>query len=167
MIAKIVGLFLGFMVLIRVIRLLMHRTIVRILRIRESGQIESNLDKRINQRADALTAVSNSLVSIFFTVLAFLLFLDLIKVNLAPLLAGASVFGVAIGFGAQNLVKDFIAGISNLAEDQYGVGDVVDLGDAIGVVESVTLKSTRIRSLDGTLWHIPNGSIERVANKSQ
>ena len=167
MIAKIVGLFLGFMVLIRVIRFLMHRTIVRILRIRESGQIESNLDKRINQRADALTAVSNSLVSIFFTVLAFLLFLDLIKVNLAPLLAGASVFGVAIGFGAQNLVKDFIAGISNLAEDQYGVGDVVDLGDAIGVVESVTLKSTRIRSLDGTLWHIPNGSIERVANKSQ
>jgi moderate conductance mechanosensitive channel len=167
LIAKIVGLFLGFMVLIRVIRFLMHRTIVRILRIRESGQIESNLDKRINQRADALTAVSNSLVSIFFTVLAFLLFLDLIKVNLAPLLAGASVFGVAIGFGAQNLVKDFIAGISNLAEDQYGVGDVVDLGDAIGVVESVTLKSTRIRSLDGTLWHIPSGSIERVANKSQ
>ena len=93
--------------------------------------------------------------------------MDLINVNLAPLLAGASVVGVAIGFGAQTLVKDFIAGISNLAEDQYGVGDVIDVGEAVGVVESVTLKSTRIRSLDGTLWHIPNGAIERVANKSQ
>ena len=165
--AKATGLFVGFYILLRLLRFLMRRTIVRILRLRDTGQAESNLDKRINQRADALTAISNSVLTVFLTVLTFLIFLDLINFNLAPLLAGASVFGVAIGFGAQTLVKDLIAGISNLAEDQYGVGDIVDLGEAVGVVESVTLKSTRVRALDGTLWHVPNGSIERVANKSQ
>ena len=165
--AKIIGLIIGFLLVTKIVRSLMHRTIVRILRLRDGGQGESNFDRRISQRADALTAISNSIITTFITILAFLIFLDLINVNLAPLLAGASVVGVAIGFGAQTLVKDFIAGISNLAEDQYGVGDVIDVGEAVGVVESVTLKSTRIRSLDGTLWHIPNGAIERVANKSQ
>ena len=97
----------------------MRRTIVRILRLRDTGQAESNLDKRINQRADALTAISNSVLTFSLTVLTLLIFLDLININLAPLLAGASVFGVALGFGAQSLVKDLIAGISNLAEDQY------------------------------------------------
>ncbi|MEJ6606923.1 MAG: mechanosensitive ion channel family protein [Candidatus Planktophila sp.] len=165
--AKIIGLIIGFLLVTKIVRSLMHRTIVRILRLRDGGQGESNIDRRISQRADALTAISNSIITSFITILAFLIFLDLLKVNLAPLLAGASVVGVAIGFGAQTLVKDFIAGISNLAEDQYGVGDVIDVGEAVGVVESVTLKSTRIRALDGTLWHVPNGSIERVANKSQ
>ena len=167
LITKATGLFLGFYILLRLLRFLMRRTIIRILRLRDFGQPESNLDKRINQRADALTSISNSVLTVFLTVLTFLIFLDLVNFNLAPLLAGASVFGVAIGFGAQTLVKDLIAGISNLAEDQYGVGDIVDIGEAVGVVESVTLKSTRVRALDGTLWHVPNGSIERVANKSQ
>ena len=167
LVTKISFLFIGFFIVLRVLKLLMRRTIVRILRLRDAAGTESNLDKRINQRADALTAISNSVLTVFLTVLTSLVFLDLINFNLAPLIAGASVFGVAIGFGAQTLVKDLIAGISNLAEDQYGLGDVVDLGEAVGVVESVTLKSTRVRALDGTLWHIPNGSIERVANKSQ
>ena len=87
--------------------------------------------------------------------------------NLAPLLAGASVAGLAIGFGAQAFVKDLFAGISVLAEDQYGVGDVIDFGESSGVVESISLKSTRVRGLDGTLWHLPNGEITRVANKTQ
>jgi moderate conductance mechanosensitive channel len=167
MVGKSVGLLLGTFITIKLIKLLMSKSITRILKLRESIQDESNYDRRVTQRANSLTAVSDYAISIFFSVLASLIFLDIINVNLAPLLAGASVIGVAIGFGAQTLVKDFIAGISNLAEDQFGVGDVVDLGEAIGVVESLTLKSTRVRSLDGTLWHIPNGSIERVANKSQ
>ena len=167
LLVKATGLFLGFYIFLRLLRFLMRRAIVRILRLRDTGQAEPNLDKRINQRADALTAISNSVLTFSLTVLTLLIFLDLININLAPLLAGASVFGVALGFGAQSLVKDLIAGISNLAEDQYGVGDVVDIGEAVGVVESVTLKSTRVRALDGTLWHVPNGSIERVANKSQ
>jgi small conductance mechanosensitive channel len=88
-------------------------------------------------------------------------------VNLGPLIAGAGIAGVAIGFGAQSLVKDFLSGIFMLVEDQYGVGDIVDVGEATGTVEAVTLRTTRIRSVDGTVWHVPNGTIDRVGNMSQ
>jgi small conductance mechanosensitive channel len=74
---------------------------------------------------------------------------------------------VAIGFGAQSLVKDFLAGLFILMEDQYGVGDVVDLGAAAGTVEAVTLRTTRLRDVKGTVWHVPNGEIRRVGNSSQ
>ena len=90
-----------------------------------------------------------------------------VGINLGPLIAGAGIAGVAIGFGAQSLVKDFLTGTFMLVEDQYGVGDVVDLGLASGTVEAVTLRTTRLRSSDGTVWHIPNGQILRVGNKSQ
>ena len=81
--------------------------------------------------------------------------------------AGAGIVGVAIGFGSQNLVRDFISGIFMLMEDQYGVGDVVDAGPATGTVEGVGLRTTRLRDVNGTLWHIPNGEIRRVGNRSQ
>jgi small conductance mechanosensitive channel len=84
-----------------------------------------------------------------------------------PLLAGAGVVGVAIGFGSQNLVRDVISGVFMLIEDQYGVGDVIDTGPASGVVEGITLRTTQIRDVRGTLWHVPNGRIERVGNMSQ
>ena len=88
-------------------------------------------------------------------------------INLGPLIAGAGILGVAIGFGAQSLVRDLLSGIFMLIEDQYGVGDVIDAGDATGTVESVGLRTTRIRDVRGTLWHIPNGEIRRVGNMSQ
>ena len=88
-------------------------------------------------------------------------------VNLGPLIAGAGIAGVALGFGAQSLVKDFLSGIFMLVEDQYGVGDVIDVGEATGTVEAVTLRTTRIRDVEGTVWHVPNGEIDRVGNKSQ
>ena len=88
-------------------------------------------------------------------------------VNLAPILASASVIGVALGFGAQNMVRDFLAGTFMVVEDQLGVGDIVDVGEAKGTVEQITLRATRIRDVHGTLWHVPNGQILRVANKSQ
>jgi small conductance mechanosensitive channel len=87
--------------------------------------------------------------------------------NLAPLLASAGIVGVALGFGAQSLVKDLIAGLFMLLEDQYGVGDTVDLGEATGVVESVGLRITTVRDARGVLWYIRNGEIVRVGNKSQ
>ena len=87
--------------------------------------------------------------------------------DLAPLLASAGIAGVALGFGAQNLVKDFIAGLFMLLEDQYGVGDVVDVGEASGTVEAVGLRITTIRDGRGVLWYIRNGEIVRVGNKSQ
>src|SRR5205807_6180043 len=87
--------------------------------------------------------------------------------SIGPLVAGAGIVGVALGFGAQNLVRDFLSGIFMFIEDQYGVGDVIDVGPASGVVEGVSLRTTRLRDVQGNVWHIPNGRIERVANKSQ
>jgi len=90
-----------------------------------------------------------------------------VGVDLAPLIAGAGIVGIALGFGAQSLVKDFLSGIFMLLEDQFGVGDVIDCGEASGVVEGVSLRTTRLRDVEGTVWHVPNGQIVRVGNKSQ
>ena len=87
--------------------------------------------------------------------------------DLGPLIAGAGIVGLAIGFGAQSLVSDFIAGIFIIIEDQYGVGDIVDVGAASGTVEKVTLRTTTLRDIDGALWVVPNGEIRRVGNSSQ
>ena len=84
-----------------------------------------------------------------------------------PLIASAGIVGVAIGFGAQSLVKDFLSGIFMIFEDQYGVGDVVDLGEATGTVEAVGLRVTRLRDVQGTVWYVRNGEILRVGNQSQ
>ena len=98
---------------------------------------------------------------------AFVYVLAALGLQLGPLLAGAGVAGVAVGFGAQSLVRDFLSGIFMLIEDQFGVGDVVDLGEATGTVEMVTLRVTRLRDNNGTVWHVPNGEVRRVGNKSQ
>jgi small-conductance mechanosensitive channel len=99
--------------------------------------------------------------------LAVMIVLGEFGVSLGPLVAGAGIVGIALGFGAQKLVQDFLSGIFMLIEDQYGVGDVIDVGDATGVVEEVNLRTTRLRDVHGTVWHIPNGEIRRVGNKSQ
>lgn len=123
---------------------------------------------RAEQRIEALTGVLRSVASFGIFLVAGLLILGRVGVNLAPLLAGAGVLGVALGFGSQTLVRDFLSGIFILVEDQYGVGDIIDLdGETSGVVESVSLRITRLRSVDGTVWHVPNGDIRRSGNKSQ
>jgi small conductance mechanosensitive channel len=101
-----------------------------------------------------------------FTVLVIMVLAEL-GYNIAPILAGAGVLGVAVGFGSQSLVKDFLSGVFMLVEDQYGVGDVVDLGSATGTVEAVSLRVTRLRDVDGTVWYVRNGEILRVGNMSQ
>ena len=93
--------------------------------------------------------------------------LDELGIATGPLLASAGIVGIAVGFGAQALVRDVISGIFMLVEDQYGVGDVVDLGDASGVVEAVGLRVTRVRDVNGTVWYIRNGQVLRVGNQSQ
>ena len=87
--------------------------------------------------------------------------------NLGPIIASAGVFGVALGLGAQTIVRDVLCGILMLMEDQYGVGDKVDLLEVKGKVESVGLRITTVRSSDGTLWYLRNGEILKVGNKSQ
>jgi moderate conductance mechanosensitive channel len=127
----------------------------------------SDLSPRSTQRVEALSTVLRSVVTFVIWTMAVFLVLDQVGINLGPMLAGAGIIGVAIGFGSQSLVKDFLAGIFILVEDQFGVGDTVDLGEAVGVVEVVSLRTTRLRSVDGTVWHVPNGEIGRVGNKSQ
>jgi small conductance mechanosensitive channel len=124
-------------------------------------------DARRTQRAATIGAVLRSVLAILIWSIAVVTALDELGVNLAPLLAGAGIAGIAIGFGAQSLVKDFVTGLFMLLEDQYGVGDLVDTGVATGTVEGVSLRTTRLRDPDGVVWHVPNGSILRLGNKSQ
>jgi small conductance mechanosensitive channel len=123
--------------------------------------------ERRRQRAEALGSVLRSSVSVTVFAIALMLILGELGVNLAPLIASAGIAGVALGFGAQNLVKDFITGLFMLLEDQYGVGDLVDVGEATGTVEAVGLRITTIRDARGVLWYIRNGEIVRVGNRSQ
>ena len=124
-------------------------------------------DERGQQRALTLAAVLRNIASVLIYGIAALLCLGELEVNLGPLIAGAGIAGIAIGFGAQSLVRDFLAGMFIVLEDQYGVGDDVNLGDASGTVEKVTLRTTWLRDMRGTLWVVPNGEIKRVANRSQ
>jgi small-conductance mechanosensitive channel len=119
------------------------------------------------RRVETVAALFRSIVSATVWTIAALMALSELGLNLGPLIAGAGIVGVAVGFGAQNLVRDFLSGIFMLVEDQYGVGDVIDAGPATGTVESISLRTTRIRDVNGTVWHMPNGHIERVGNKSQ
>ncbi len=119
------------------------------------------------QRAETIGAVMRSLATVAVCLVAFFAILKTLDINLAPVFAGAGIATAALGFGAQNIVRDFLAGFFIVTEDQYGVGDVIDVGGAAGSVESVSLRITRLRDVDGTLWHVPNGEITSVANKSQ
>ena len=119
--------------------------------------------QRAKTMGDLLKSViTGVLVAIFGTMI-----LSQVGVNIAPIIASAGILGIALGFGAQSLVKDFLSGVFMIFEDQFGVGDIVDVGEAIGTVEAVSLRVTRLRDLDGTVWYVPNGEILRVGNKSQ
>jgi small conductance mechanosensitive channel len=123
--------------------------------------------ERGRQRAETLGAVLRSGASLVIFTVAVFMALGEFDINLGPLIASAGIVGIALGFGAQSLVRDFLSGIFMLVEDQFGVGDIIDVGEAAGVVEEVKLRTTKIRDVNGTLWHVPNGEIHRVANKSQ
>jgi len=122
---------------------------------------------RREQRARTTASVLKSATTAVVAVVAGLTVLDTVGARITPLLASAGVLGVALGFGAQTMIKDLIAGIFMIVEDQYGVGDVVDLGEVNGTVESVGLRVTRVRDADGTVWYVRNGEILRVGNRSQ
>jgi small conductance mechanosensitive channel len=145
---------------------LLTRAIRRfVLRVEAAAAIETHA--RVVQRAETIGLVMRSLVRAVVALIAGSTILGELGVDLGPLIAGAGIAGVALGFGAQSLVKDFLSGMFMLVEDQFGVGDVIDVGEASGTVEAVSLRTTRLRSVDGTLWHVPNGEIHRVGNKSQ
>jgi small conductance mechanosensitive channel len=165
-------------------RLLLHRSIKRLTarsasgdtpvilrplsaRARKSLQESVIPSERRTQRAAAIGSVLRSFTSIVILSITVVLILGELGINLTPIVASAGVVGVALGFGAQNLVKDFLSGIGLILEDQYGVGDVVDLGEASGTIEGVGLRTTRLRDNAGVVWYVRNGEIIRVGNKSQ
>jgi small conductance mechanosensitive channel len=166
------------------VRHLMHKTISRLVRTTHRAQVPAILrplreriprpdseslvyPERRRQRAEAIGSVLRNTVSVLVLSIAGLLILSELSFDLGPLLASAGIVGLALGFGAQTLVKDLIAGLFMLVEDQYGVGDTVDLGEATGVVEAIGLRITTVRDGHGVVWYIRNGEIVRVGNKSQ
>jgi small conductance mechanosensitive channel len=123
---------------------------------------------RLQARSETVTAIARSMASFVVVVVAAALVLAELGASLPAILASAGVVGVALGFGAQTLVRDVLAGFFIVVEDRYGVGDIVDCGQPVtGVVERVTLRSTRVRDVNGTVWHIANGEVLSVGNKSQ
>jgi small-conductance mechanosensitive channel len=123
--------------------------------------------ERHAQRMRTMGSLLRSIVTFVVGSIAVLTVLALVHIPLGPLLASAGVGGVALGFGAQSLVKDFLSGLFMIFEDQYGVGDVIDTGEAVGTVEEVSLRVTRLRDARGVTWYIRNGEIVRIGNKSQ
>lgn len=167
------------------VRRLLHRAIKRITRgagdgkmpailqpLRERGPNGQRapgplLSERRAQRARTIGSVLRSVTTFGVYAVAFTLVLGELGINLGPIIASAGIVGVALGFGAQNLVRDFLSGIFMMLEDQYGVGDTVDLGEAAGDVEAVGLRVTTLRDVNGTVWYVRNGEVLRVGNMSQ
>lgn len=176
----VVVLVIAFLV-VRILRWLIRRVVERLARPAVTDRIETLrrrtglalLDTspvpsvRRRLRAETIGAVLRSVASVIVWATAIVMVLDTLGVNLAPLFAGAGIIGIAFGFGAQSLVRDFLSGMFMLIEDQYGVGDVIDAGPATGTVEGVSLRTTRLRDVQGIVWHVPNGQILRVGNQSQ
>jgi small-conductance mechanosensitive channel len=171
-------------VLAIVIRLMAHRAINRLSQVTaegappgllrplrerapESWRSTGLLSRRRSQRARTIGSVLRSGTTFVVYGVACTLVLGELGINLGPIIASAGILGIALGFGAQNLVKDFLSGMFMLVEDQYGVGDVVDLGEATGTVEAVGLRVTTLRDTKGTVWYVRNGEVLRVGNSSQ
>ena len=145
-----------------------HERLAQMRQITRTAELSNLLlTQRTEQRAAAIGTLLRSVIAITVWSIAILMILPLLGINVAPLLASAGVVGVALGFGAQTLVKDYLSGIFLIIEDQFGVGDMVDLGPVIGTVEEVALRFTRLRDPSGVVWYVRNGEILRVANRSQ
>ena len=182
----------GLFALLLVVRWVLHRLIDRVVRRAEGGVLPDGMGRlgrlrrgrrttaadsnqardlaattRRAQRAKTIGDLFKSIVTGVLVGIIGTMMLSEIGVNIAPIIASAGIIGIALGFGAQSLVKDFLSGVFMIVEDQYGVGDVVDLGEATGTVEAVTLRVTRLRDINGTVWYVPNGEILRVGNMSQ
>lgn len=158
------------LVIMGVAKYLLNRVINRVVHQMKTsdGKGRGKVSSRRATRADALGTLLRSIANVVVATIGVFMVLGVFGISLAPLLAGAGVIGLALGFGAQSLVADFLSGVFMLAEDQFGVGDVIDAGDGIiGVVEGITLRTTKVRDVTGTLWHVPNGQISRIGNMSQ
>jgi small-conductance mechanosensitive channel len=178
---------LGLILIGLVVRWVLHRLIDRVVQKAEHGMLPNRVSRAVSggrmgaalnlredpgytrrvQRAATMGSLLKSIVTGVVMVVIALMFIAELGYDIGPLIASAGIIGVAIGFGSQALVKDFLSGIFMIFEDQYGVGDEVDLGEAVGTVEAVSLRVTRLRDVNGTVWYVRNGEILRVGNMSQ
>jgi len=137
---------------------------IRVLRERIAGRLD---DREAAKRAETLARVFRYLVAVVVSLIAGMLVLSELGVSVAPILGAAGVVGLAVGFGAQSLVKDFFTGFFLLLENQVRQGDVVKLGDHAGLVEEVTLRFVQLRDYDGNVHYVPNGTISTVINMTR
>ncbi len=145
----------------RVIKIIMHRFIARYVRLRGKGR---RAQEELAKRSQTLSSVLTSTIGIILVFITLFMILSELDVDIAPLLAGAGVIGIAVGFGAQSLIKDLLGGMFILLEDQYNKGDVVKVAGIAGLVEEVNLRRTILRDLDGIVHSIPNGQITTASN---
>ncbi|MFJ6114868.1 mechanosensitive ion channel family protein [Agrococcus sediminis] len=168
----VVGAFIAFWIVKAVIGRVVHEVVTGVKRRADAADTEALSSSplaqvRVVQRTRAIGSVLNTMVAWVITALALILILSVLGVNAGSLVAMAGFLGAAAGIGAQGVIKDFLNGLFMVFEDQLGIGDVVDLGEASGVVESVGIRVTQVRDVHGTLWYVRNGEIVRVGNKSQ
>ncbi len=159
---RIVGIAILAFVIARVGRRLIRRAVTAA-RLRAPKRTRST---RTEQRARTVGEAIGSFWVAIVSVLATLMVLEQVGINLGPLVAGAGIAGIALAFGAQTLIRDYLSGLFILLEDQYGVGDVITIGASTGTVEDVNLRVTRMRSADGTVWFVPNSEVRVVGNLS-
>ncbi len=179
----------GLLVLGLLVRWILHRLVDRLVSQAETGVLPARVSRlslgslgagkaassprdlavatRRVQRAKTMGSLLKSIVTGVVAAVVVTMMLSEIGVNVGPIIASAGILGIALGFGAQSLVSDFLSGVFMIFEDQYGVGDEIDLGEAAGTVEAVSLRVTRLRDVNGTVWYVRNGEITRVGNMSQ
>jgi len=177
---RIVGVIIGAVVLRWVLVVTIHRVVDRVVSgVKKAQNVEHTVEisssplhaVRVVQRTRTMGTVLNNLVTWSIVAVAFVLVLGELNFSVTALIASAGILGAALGFGAQNVVKDMLNGLFMVFEDQLGVGDIVELqstqGPVSGVVESVGVRVTHVRDVGGVLWYVRNGEIINVGNKSQ
>jgi len=162
---------LGLLLLALVLRWLLFKVVGRVVERAGHGVLPDRMNMgasaRRMQRAETMGSLFKSIVTGLLVAVFGTMMLSQLGVDIAPIIASAGIIGIALGFGAQSLVKDFLSGVFMILEDQFGVGDIIDVGEAVGTVEAVSLRVTRLRDINGTVWYVPNGEILRVGNQSQ
>jgi small conductance mechanosensitive channel len=161
---------LGVVLIVVVAALLAHygaRAIRRVLgRVAQQAAGRGH-EGRAGPRAVTVVALMGNLWRLVVVLVAIALILGMLGIDLTPLLASATIIGATIGFGAQSLVRDYLSGILLTMEDQFGIGDMITVGGATGVVEDLSLRVTRLRAADGSVWYVPNGDIRELTNSSR
>ena len=158
----VIGIFICAYLIKRFGQIFIKRLVIRAVHASSHGDKEAE-----EKREETIVQIVSGALNIIVWPLAIVLAIAQLGVDIAPLIAGASIVGVALGFGAQSLVKDIISGLFIILENQYRVGDVVDLDGTAGQVERITLRVTVLRDLDGIVHHVPNGNIDRTSNYSK